>query len=294
MRLPSLRHLRTFQVAGRHLSFKRAGEDLSITASAVSHQIRNLELFLGMRLFRRLTRSLAFTEAGKQYFNYLDTMFSRLESETQQLLTDYDRSIVRLCVPPFFAEEAILPNLASFEEHSKQTDILVSTQSSATTELSSDADVAIVLGDPQQRGQETHRLFERKVVVACSNRYLTKHPIRSYAELSGQEMLVHDKNPGGWKEWSEAVGAKEPVPRKLIRSDSMSAIVKAAQQDLGVALVSWPLGRSSFDRKSLVRVFDEEVGTNNYFYVTVRSKDKRRPEVVKLLDWIIAKFEYYA
>ena len=81
MRLPSLKHLRTFQVAGRHLSFKDAADELAVTASAVSHQVRNLEEFLGIPLFDRLTRSLKFTDAGAEYFEFLDTMFARLESE---------------------------------------------------------------------------------------------------------------------------------------------------------------------------------------------------------------------
>ena len=293
MRLPPLNNLRTFQVAGRHLSFTRAGDELSITPSAVSHQIKTLESFLGLPLFRRLTRALEFTEAGEQYFDYLDTMFFQLASETQQLSTNYSRKIVRLCVPPFFAEEAILPRLGSFEEASIQTDIRVATQSSMMHELSPDADISILLGDPQQHSQETNRLFERKVVVGCSPDYLGEFPIQTYADLDGQTLLVHDKNPDAWGAWSKSVGVKVPVPKKQIRSDSMSAIVRAAQQGLGVALVSWPLGRGCFDDKSLVSVFDEEVGTGKFFYVSVRSTDLQRPEVVKLRDWIIAEFDNY-
>lgn len=293
MRLPPLNNLRTFQVAGRHMSFTRAGDELSITPSAVSHQIKTLESFLGLPLFRRLTRALEFTEAGEQYFDYLDTMFSRLTSETLQLSTDYSRKIVRLCVPPFFAEEAILPRLGSFDDATIQTDIRVATQSSTMDELSSDADISILLGDPQQHSQETNRLFERKVVVGCSADYLVEYPMQTYADLDGQTLLVHDKNPYAWRAWAKSVGIKAPVPRKQIRSDSMSAIVRAAQQGLGVALISWPLGRGCFDEESLVRVFDEEVGTSKFFYVSVRSTDMQRPEVVKLRDWIITEFGNY-
>lgn len=293
MRLPPLNNLRTFQVAGRHLSFTRAGDELSITPSAVSHQIKTLEACLGLPLFRRLTRALEFTEAGKQYFDFLDTMFFRLASETQQLSTDYSRKIVRLCVPPFFAEAAILPRLGSYEEATVQTDIRVATQSSTIDEVSPDADISILLGNPQHHGHETNRLFEQKVIVACSVDYLAEHPMRSFSDLNGQTLLVHDKNPDAWGAWSKSVGIKAPVPRKQIRSDSMSAIVRAAQQGLGVALVSWPLGRGCFDDESLVRVFDEEVGTGKFFYVSIHSTDMRRPEVARLRDWIIKEFDNY-
>ena len=78
--MPSLRALRAFQVAGRHLSFKLAADELYITPSAVSHQVRNLESFLGIDLFFRKTRALELTGAGVKYHEFLDGMFARLES----------------------------------------------------------------------------------------------------------------------------------------------------------------------------------------------------------------------
>lgn len=293
MRLPSLKYLQTFQVAGRRLSFKDAADELSVTASAVSHQIRNLEQFLGVKLFNRLTRSIELTDAGNKYFQFLDSMFSRLESETQQIREEFGREIVRLCVPPFFAEEAILPNLLSFQSGSPQTDIRVMTQPSAMKEHDPDADLSILLGDPQRRSLTTHRLFARKLVVACAHQYLAAHPMKTYDDLDGQTLLVHDKWPNAWQSWAAAVGTKPPVAGKLIRSDSMSAIARAAQQGLGVALVSCPLGQGWFGPDSLQRVFDEEVETGMDFYVAWRTEDAERPEVCKLRDWIISEFENY-
>ena len=80
-RQPSLRALKGFRAAGRHLSFKLAAEELYLTPSAVSHQVKSLENFLGLDLFVRKTRALEFTEPGRKYFDFLDGMFSRLEME---------------------------------------------------------------------------------------------------------------------------------------------------------------------------------------------------------------------
>lgn len=293
-RLPSLRYLRTFQVAGRHLSFKDAADELAVTASAVSHQVRNLEEFLGIPLFHRLTRSLAFTEAGEAYFQFLDTMFERLESETQQLKSQYGRAIIRLCVPPFFLSEAMLPRLHASEMTSQLIDIRVTTQSSAETDHRPDSDLSILLGDPMRKSLATHRLFPRFVVVACSPRYLDMNPIETYDDLNGKTLLVHDKNEDSWEIWAKQVGVRMPVPGKLIRSDSMSAIARAAQQGLGIGLVSWPLGRHWFGDDSLVRVFDEEVATGNYFYVAMRAEDAARQEVRELCDWVTTEFKDFA
>ena len=293
MRLPSLKYLRTFQVSGKHLSFKDASKELSITASAVSHQIRNLETFLGVQLFHRLTRSLEFTDAGQKYYAFLDLMFSRLETETQQLWSEYGREIVRLCVPPFFASEALLPKLSSFQSVSPKTDIRVTAQPSAMRVHPAEADLSILLGQIETPGLKTHALFAHRSVVACSPAFLESRKIESYKDLNGQTLIVHDNRPNSWKEWASRVGVDAPVPGNVLRSDSMSAIARAAQQGLGIALISWPLSRAWFLDNSLVKVFDEEIETGEKFQVAYRQEDVDRISVAALRDWIIENFESY-
>ncbi|MGI9203818.1 MAG: LysR substrate-binding domain-containing protein [Woeseiaceae bacterium] len=293
MRLPSLRYLRTFQVAGKYLSFKDAAQELAVTPSAVSHQVRNLEIMLGVQLFTRLTRSLEFTDAGRKYFLYLDSMFSRLESETQQLWSQFGRDIVRLNVPPFFASEVLLPRLGSFQSLSKDTDIRVITQPSTMQTHPSEADISILLGESQWPQLTTYPLFPRRVVVACSRNYLEQTEIVSYGDLNGQNLIIHDSRPFAWREWAAELGIPPPVPGKLLRSDSMSAVARAAQQGLGIALVSWPLGRDWFGPNSLVRVFDEEIATDETFYLAHRPDDLARVEVTRLRDWFVAEFADY-
>ena len=293
-RLPSLRYLRTFQVAGRYLSFKDAADELSVTASAVSHQVRNLEEFLDIQLFHRLPRSLKFTEAGEKYFQFLDSMFSRLESETSQLKSEYGRDILRLCVPPFFLSEAMLPRLRSSAMTSQKIDFSVTTQSSAETDHPADADLSILLGDPMRKDLTTHRLFSRQIVVVSSKEYFDSHRIETYDDLNGKTLLVHEKSEDSWESWAKRVGVPAPKPGKLLRSDSMSAIASAAHQGLGIALISWPLGRHWLEAGLLTRVFDEEVDTGNYFYVALRSEDAKRPRVRELRDWVITEFRDFA
>ena len=121
--IPPLKALRAFQVAGEYLSFKLAAEELCVTASAVSHQVKKLEGFLGFELFERKTRAIAFTEAGKNYHDFLSGMFARLEAETHQVRAAFGRRIVRLCVPPFFAQELLMPRLDELEALAPGTDI---------------------------------------------------------------------------------------------------------------------------------------------------------------------------
>lgn len=289
-RLPSLRSLRVFQVAGRHLSFKLAAEELCLSASAVSHQVRNLEQHLGIKLFLRRTRALEFTDAGRKYFTYLDGMFARLEAETAQLSAEANRGLIRLCVPPFFASEMLLPRLQSFQATAPDTDIRLATQPSLMKVHPAEADLSILLGDGDWPELVTHRLFARRLIIGCAPSLADGLDPQSYASLDGQTLIVHENRPEAWENWARALGIAPPRAGKVIRFDSMSAVVQAAAQGLGVAIVSWPLARNRFDRGELVRVFKQEVTTREHFYLAHRPDESERPEVARLIDWIIAEF----
>ena len=131
MRLPSLKFLKTFQVAAKLQSFKAAAGELFVTPSAVSHQIKALEGLLGVVLFERGVRALALTDAGAHYLEHINDIFAKLESVTEQLQVRFGRSIIRLNVPPFFANELLLPRLASFSQAREETDIRIETTFSA-------------------------------------------------------------------------------------------------------------------------------------------------------------------
>ena len=294
MHLPSLKYLRTFQVAGKFLSFKKAAEELSVTPSAVSHQVKNLEIFLGVTLFERQPRSLAFTAAGRNYFDFLDGMFARLESETRQLWTQYGRSIVRLSVPPFFANEALLPRLASFQGSYADTDIRVTTVPSAMRTHPPEADLSILLGKDSREELATYRLFKHRVVTACAPSLLKEQGRKSFDTLDGQTLIVHELREDIWERWATALGIPAPRPKKLIRFDSMSAVVRAAERGLGVALVAWPTSRGYFESGALVRLYDVEIEVGDEFYLAHRPEEIRRPEVRNLADWIVKEFENFA
>lgn len=291
MRLPSLKYLKTFQVAGRFLSFKLAADELAVTPSAVSHQIRNLESFLGVALFERNTRSLAFTDAGRNYFDFLDGMFARLESQTQQLWTQYGREIVRICVPPFFANEALLPKLSTYQHSSADTDIRVITMPSAMQTHPAEADLSILLGNDNWPELKTYRLFAHRVVTACAPSLLIQQKVKHLKNLDGQTLIVHEQRSDGWDRWADALGIPAPKPKKLIRFDSMSAVARAAEQGLGIALVSWPVGSELFRSGTLVRLFDVELETGDDFYLAHRPEDADRCEVRKLNEWIVNEFQ---
>ena len=290
-RMPSLRALRAFQVAGRHLSFKLAADELFITPSAVSHQVRNLESFLGIDLFFRKTRALELTGAGHKYHEFLDGMFARLEAETHQLLTEYGRRIIRLCVPPFFARELLLPRLKSFQSLMPDTDIRVVTQPNLMKEHPPDADLSILLGSGEWPELVTYPLFPRRIVAACSPALKKMAMFSKYSDLDGQTLIVHENRPHSWVNWAQAIDIKPPRAGKIFRFDSMAAVVLAASEGLGVALVSWPLSERLFESGALVCAFNDEVDTGEQFFMAHRPEEEERPEVMGIIDWLLEEFQ---
>jgi LysR family glycine cleavage system transcriptional activator len=288
--MPPLRALRAFQVAGRHLSFKDAADELHLTASAVSHQVKNLESFLELELFERKTRALELTEAGRSYHEFLDGIFARLQAETHQLCAEYGRAIVRLCVPPFFASELLLPKLPEFQALMPDTDIRLTTQPSLMKIHPADADASVLLGTGDWPGLETVSLFSRRLVTACSSAYKKAARIRTHSDLDGETLIVHENRPHSWSNWAKAVGAPPPRAGKIVRFDSMADVVQAAAQGAGIAIVSWPMSRKWFESGKLVRVLEDEVDTEEDFYLAYRLEAAERTEVLSLINWIIEQY----
>ncbi len=289
MRLPSLKFLKTFQLAATRLSFKAAADELFITPSAVSHQIKTLEEQLGIALFERGPHSLTLTEAGENYLRHVEGVFTRLEAVTEQLRVSHGRGVVRLHVPPFFATEMLLPKLQAFLDGQPNTDIHINTILSPLQAHPADADLSIIVGPAPQVGYAAHKLFSQSFVPACSPALLARVPVRTVADLNMHSLIVHEARRRGWEQWAESLGVTLR-PKKLLRFDTMHAAAEAAEHGAGVALVSTPLAYERFAQGALTKVFDTELHTGESYYLILRTEDAQREDVQALTRWIVQEF----
>jgi LysR family glycine cleavage system transcriptional activator len=287
MRLPSLKFLKTFQVAARLKSFKAAAEELHLTPSAVSHQIKGLEEQLGVALFERGVRTLALTDAGAHYLEHISDLFARLESVTEQLKMRYGRSILRLNVPPFFARALLLPRLASFTQAREETDIRIETSSSAPKSHPPEADLSIVVGNGPWEGFTVHELFAQSFIAACSPGFLLENPIETYDDLNGKNLLLHEERRDAWERWAAGLKIPPIKPNRLVRLNTMSAVVLAAEQGIGVALVPSRLSADRFAAGGLVKLFTDELRTNESYVLLHRPEDGEREDLQELTRWIL-------
>jgi LysR family glycine cleavage system transcriptional activator len=287
MRTPSLKAIKTFQIAAKHTSFAVAADELCITPSAVSHQIKTLETQLGLPLFSRSARALALTDAGARYLEQIDDLFMRLESVTEQLRARFGRSSVRLHVPAYFASEMLLPRLSEFSQLHDGIDLRIDTSGNGGRNHVAEADISVVVGTGPWNGLVAHPLFAQTMVPACSPELLAEKPVRRYEDLNAHTLLVHEARREDWDRWATAVGMKELRPAQIVRIDSMSAATRAAEKKIGIALLPAELSRRKFTAGRLVRVFDDELVTQENYTLLVRTEDENRDDIRALCAWLI-------
>lgn len=287
MRTPSLKAIKTFQIAARHSSFAVAADELCITPSAVSHQIKTLETQLGLPLFSRGARALALTDAGARYLEQIDDLFVRLEAVTEQLQARYGRNSVRLHVPAYFASEMLLPRLPEFSKLNTGIDLRIDTSGAGGRAHVAEADISVVVGSGPWNGLVAHPLFAQTMIPACKPQLLEEKPVARYEDLNAHTLLVHEARRDDWDRWAAAVGMKSLVPSQIVRIDSMAAAMRAAETGIGIALLPAELSRAKFASGRLARVFDDELVTQENYTLLVRAEDESRDDIRALCAWLI-------
>ncbi|EGC3417737.1 transcriptional regulator GcvA, partial [Salmonella enterica] len=183
-RLPPLNALRVFDAAARHLSFTRAAEELFVTQAAVSHQIKSLEDFLGLKLFRRRNRSLLLTEEGQSYFLDIKEIFSQLTEATRKLQARSAKGALTVSLPPSFAIQWLVPRLSSFNSAYPGIDVRIQAVDRQEDKLADDVDVAIFYGRGNWPGLRVEKLYAEYLLPVCSPLLLTgEKPLKTPEDL---------------------------------------------------------------------------------------------------------------
>jgi LysR family transcriptional regulator, glycine cleavage system transcriptional activator len=289
-RSPPLKNLRAFCVAARHLSFKLAAHELCLTASAVSHQMKELESLLDVRLFERHTRALVLTAAGEYLLGQVEPLLAGLDRALAQLTRHDGRQTLRVRAPALFASELLIPRLDAFCEAHPLIDVQLDTRDPRPMSHPPTADVSIVLVDTPPPDVRSARLFSSPLAAVCAPQHAGR-VARLGRQVFGSLPLIVDRNrPLAWSSWAAEVGLERPRPRQVLEFDTMTAAVRAAERGLGIALVPVLLCQSWIRSGALVRVFAVELATPEAYYLVSRPGDAERPPVKALTRWALAQY----
>ncbi|MGB5626292.1 MAG: LysR substrate-binding domain-containing protein [Woeseiaceae bacterium] len=282
--------MRTFCFAARYESFRTAGEELFITASAVSHQIKSLEEELGEQLFDRNSRELSLTESGKSLYNEISPLIEQLDVVVARYKKGAARSSIRISVQPFFASEYFVPRLSEFTAAHPDIDIQVGTSDESSEKHPSDADLSIRLFRSPPQDMPSSLLFPLRMVPAGSPAFKKAMTVRKKEIVSEFPLIVYETQPKAWKKWAKASGIKLPKDSKVTRLDSMIAVVRAAERGIGAAMVPVPMADLWFKQGSIVRLFQQELVADVSYYVVCREDRAGNASVQLLRDWIVRNF----
>ena len=286
----SLRGLRTFCVAARYESFRTAGEELFITASAVSYQIKSLEEELGEILFDRNSRVLKLTDIGKSLYDDVSPLIEQLDQVVAKYKAGAISSSIRISVQPFFASEYFVPRLSEFAARHPQIDIQVGTSDESAEKHPSDADLSIRLFRSPPANMPSQCLFPLRMLPGGSPAFKEALKVKNKKIVSDFPLIVHETHPKAWLKWADAAGIELPKDTKVIRLDSMIAVVRAAQRGIGAALVPIPMGDLWFKEGSIVPLFKQEYVADSSYYLAWTEDRAEDDSVVLLKNWILENF----
>jgi len=289
----SLRGWRTFCVAARHLSFKLAAEELFVSPSAVSRQIKSLEDELGIKLFERGTRELDLTDAGRMLFEELEPLIAEVDRVASRFRQKHQRETLSISVQPFFASELFMPRLSEFMAKYPQIDMKIDTNDERSETHPSTADVSIRLFRAAPQDLQAEALFPMRLLPACSPALYEKIVDPATGKVGAFTRLAHARRRGQWKLWSEMSRVALPDSASTIELNSTVAIMSAAEQGLGVAIVPMPLSLELLSSRRLKPLYDTEVPTADRYYFVTSAGSASKPAVRLLRNWAFQTFTSY-
>lgn len=236
-RLPPFSALLAFRAAATHDRLTEAAESLGVTESAVSHQLRQLETALQVKLFDRSGGRLALTEIGRRYLDRIDPAIRELQAATEAVLPPPDRASVRLTLPPSLAVTWLLPRLGDFEQAHPSMDLQLMATTRVVDLLRDHVDLAIRHGKGRWPGVEARFLFEDLATPVCAPGYLPAGVTEPTADLlSGCRLIVNRSIPGEWEEWSRARQLPAPSLDGALVLDTIEQVVTVAESGHGLAV----------------------------------------------------------
>ena len=289
-RLPPLNALRSFEVAARHLSFTKAAAELHVTHSAISHQIKALEEWLGIPLFRRVNRGLLLTESGQAYLRPVRESFQRLGEATWRLKAKGRSGPLTVSVMPSFASKWLVPRLRRFRERHPDIDVRVSASPDLTDFDREDVDVAVRYGRGNWSTDLRVDLLIRESMFPVCSPKLLEGPLtlKTIQDLRHHTLLTdYDWRVDFWQLWLDAAGVTDLVPQHSLSFNYSNLMLQAAIDGLGVALTQNALAGDDLAAGRLVRLFEVTLPTDYAYYVVTPSLTATRPKIVAFREWLV-------
>ncbi|MGI9378461.1 MAG: LysR substrate-binding domain-containing protein, partial [Methyloligellaceae bacterium] len=281
--------------AARHLSMAKAADELNVSASALSHQIRGLEKILGVKLFERHVRKIELTREGEMLVPGLQSGFAQIRTSLLSLMELENSNILVVSTPPGFTAKWLAPRLYRFSSLHPDIDIRI-TSTSKIAEFGMDGiNVAIrnlPLGQESNAEITIEHLIDIEFIPVCTPEFAMKYgPLDKPSDLIGvplihDEMLIHLPNTPTWSDWFAAAELSNVDVRRGLRFNSSDHALEAAAQGAGILLGHNVLAIDDLDSERLVAPIDLSLSPGRALYVVYPTASSVSTATIAFRDWI--------
>lgn len=287
--LPPLKSLRAFEAAARHMSMKRASEEMHVTPAAITHQVKALEDFIGIKLFRRHNRVLELTATGEQLYPVLHAAFVSISTGLRNATWEKSNHVT-LSLLPSFAQKWLAPRLVRFRKLHPQITIQVTT-SMADVDFASEAvDAAVRIGTGNWPDLKVDLLLDDEFFPVCSPLLLEGIDDPSDPEiLADQSLLTTMRRPDDWRLWLDAAGVGSVNPQRQVLHENSALALEMAVYGLGFAITREVFAMSDIEAGRLVAPFKTRVRSGMGYYFVTPKAFAARAEIKIVRDWLLAE-----
>ncbi|SEF45968.1 LysR substrate-binding domain-containing protein [Vibrio hangzhouensis] len=288
MKLPPLRAVHCFESVARNLSFSNAAEELNVTQSAVSHQIRILEEYLGENLFIRQGRKLSLSDSGEQYLEEISPAIASIAKASQRI-REGEQGSIRLALYSSLAVKWLIPRLSEFRRLYPEIELTLNMVAEDPELTDSIGDCFITVDQPK-RNFVAEPLYNEVLFPVCSHKIWKEihdkplpEALWDYPILSTDS--VYRERGKDWSKWCEAGGFQLPDDVDIQHFSHMLLAVEAAKYDQGITFANGYM-MTERDLQDLVMLPSHGLETGDSFYFVYKKSRARQPEIKKLSSWL--------
>jgi LysR family glycine cleavage system transcriptional activator len=290
--LPPMTALQAFYAAGLTGSFQEAARTLAVTPSAISHQIRALEHWLGKPLFVRMARQVRLTREGQVFLAVIGRSFGHIRAAAERMrLNEAKVATVRISALPLFTSVWLIPRLEAFEQVHPDIVLEIDTTHRMVDFSDERVDFAIRNVTRPTVGLEYRKLLDVRPVPICTPRLRDQLSVPS--DLARQTLIHVSTRPGSWPHWLELVGCARLRAKRDLTFDSALAALEAAARGRGIAMGMDPIVWDAPISCRLVPALPHRVEGTASYYLAFRKADLARPNVHACVDWFLAEMARY-
>ena len=286
--VPPLPALRAFAAAARRGAFRDAAADLGVTPSAVSHQVRALEAWLGAPLFVRDVRQVRLTPAGDRLGAALNAAFDDIDRAVAAVRADAAAPrTLRIATLPLFANVWLAPRLERFEAAHPDLSLAIDTDARIVDLDRREADIAIRNVHAPTPGVAVRKLLDLRGTPLCAPAVAAR--LHAPADLARETWIALSVGRAGWPDWLAAAGVAGLAPKRTLTFDNLPSALEAAANGRGVILGLLPLVWDAPAAASLVAPFAIAPVEAGAYYLAFRKADRADAAVRAFADWVSAE-----